>query len=703
MTLARWLIACAFFFLVPMAAAQGPPEAAPETAADISEIIKMLEDDQERARILKLLRLMAAQEAGAEEEPAARDWEDSLLGLAGSAWQGLEVSGAGLIQAFKRASLVLGALFTPLALELWPPYFLAVCGWGLFWLLAAWVLARRWGRFPPLDGSPGFSGRLKIFSRHFLIRAAPGLILIVSLILWPEPSSTASGVTADLAWSLSFLEVLVKGLFIYSSILHIALKAASALLAPLGEGPETLSGLSAPLARRLLSSWNFLAVHMTALAFIKDVFLDQFVLGRTYEMALLVLVAPIPLALTGKLWRLKSALAVRGEEETDGARQVYLTDRFVEKCWVFLSIGAVWLAAGGYILAAGAFWGRLAGSLAIFGLAVGVVMAARFLPASLAGPPRSEEGRRLLVSLDALAALAAALAAFLLVLAVWGLPLGRLLESGLAREILGRLLIIVLTVTALVLFLKFSRLATEWLLAVPALSGNRNWRTMAPLFLTGVRALGIFLAVVVVLELLGVNVGPILAGAGILGLGVGLGAQSLVKDFINGVSILSMDIIAVGDSVTIGGHNGTVDKVGLRSLRLRDANWNLIMIPNSSIDMIVNRTRGLAQSLLEVVMPPDAEPDELLALARAVADEFNADADWSPRLASPVTVVGVTDFSPGGTTIRLRLVAPAGEQWEPEWELRRRLKQRLLQAGHDSRAFAQVVVNIPPDGGKAPE
>jgi small conductance mechanosensitive channel len=177
---------------------------------------------------------------------------------------------------------------------------------------------------------------------------------------------------------------------------------------------------------------------------------------------------------------------------------------------------------------------------------------------------------------------------------------------------------------------------------------------------------------------------------------VGLGAQSLVKDLINGISILGMDIIAVGDYVTIGGHSGTVDKVGLRSLCLRDINWNLILIPNSSIDTIINRTRGLSYSFLEIVMPPDVDPDELLALARAVAEDFNADAGWRSRLAEPVTVVGVIGFDPDGTTIRLKLTAPAGKQWEPEWELRRRLKQRLLLAGHDSRAFARAVVNLVP-------
>jgi small conductance mechanosensitive channel len=379
-------------------------------------------------------------------------------------------------------------------------------------------------------------------------------------------------------------------------------------------------------------------------------------------------------------------------------RPAYLTDYIFRECWVFFSIGAIWLAAWAYLAEAAVFFsGRLLGSLAVVGLSLGAIKAARFLFANLVKPAPADESRRLLVTADSLIGLAVGLAAFCIILVIWGLPLGRLLENSLAREILGRALVISMTFAALVLFLKFNRLAAEWLLAVPALSGNRNWRTMAPLVITGTRGLAVFLAVVIVLERLGVNVGPILAGVGILGLGVGLGAQSLVKDLINGISILSMNIAAVGDNVTIGSHSGTVEQVGLRSLRLRDIYGDLILIPNSGIDTIINRAQGLSHRLLEIVMPPDADPDELLALTRAVAEGFNADAEWRPRLARPVAVVGVTGFDSDGTTIRLRLTTPAGEQWEPEWELKRRLKQRLLQAGHNSRAFARVVVNLVPE------
>ena len=697
-------IVCLLLLAVRPIAAQEPSPTA-ETAistADLPKVIEMLEDDQQRARVVNLLKLMAAGGAAAPAEPppAAETLEGTILELAGFTWREIKLSGTGLAQALNRATEGLKSLFTPRALELWPAYFQIIFVWGLFCLSVSWFVVRRWGRLPAVTAQLNYPTRLKLFLRHILVVAAPNMVLIVSLGLWPELSTTAPGITADLALSLVFLQTLVKHLFINFSLLYIALKAASALFAPTDD-TATLSGLPAPLALQFLSAWRFLAVYLAALFFFKEIFLDQFVLGRTYAVVLTLLVIPLPLVLTVKLWRLRGQVeaAFAWEPESEGEdRPAYLTDLMFRKCWAFFSIGALWLIALTYLAEATVFFSsRLLGSLAICGLAFGVIKVARFLFASLVKPAPADESRRLLVTLDSLVGLAVGLAAFFLILIIWGLPLGRLLENNLAREILGRVLVISMASAALILFLKFSRLAAEWLLAVPSLSGNRNWRTMAPLAITGARALAVFLAGVIILERLGVNVGPILAGVGILGLGVGLGAQSLVKDLINGISILSMNIAAVGDNVTIGSHSGTVEKVGLRSLRLRDIYGDLILIPNSGIDTIINRAQGFSHRLLEIVMPPDADPDELLALARAVAEDFNADVKWRPRLARPVTVVGVTGFNPDGTTIRLRLTTPAGEQWEPEWELRRRLKQRLLQAGHNSRAFARTVVNLGPE------
>ena len=702
------MIVCLFLLAARLAMAQEPP-AAPEAAfptADLPRIIEMLEDDQQRAQVLNLLKLMAASGAKAPgvapaepPPPAAEAWEGAIWELAGSTWQNIELSGPGLVQALNRAAEGLKSLFTPRALELWPAYFQAIFAWGLFCLLVSWFVARRWGRLPAIIADLNYPDRLGLFLRHILVVSAPNLVLIVSLGLWPKLPTTTPGITADLALSFIFLQALVKHLFINCSLLYIALKAASALLVPNGDD-ATLSGLPAPLAHRLLSAWRFLAIYLAALIFFKEIFLDQFVLGRTYAVVLALLVIPLPLVLTVKLWRLRSQVETTAKEPgiMCAGRPAYLTDYIFRECWVFFSIGAIWLAAWAYLAEAAVFFsGRLLGSLAVVGLSLGAIKAARFLFANLVKPAPADESRRLLVTADSLIGLAVGLAAFCIILVIWGLPLGRLLENSLAREILGRALVISMTSAALVLFLKFNRLAAEWLLAVPVLSGNRNWRTMAPLVITGTRGLAVFLAVVIVLERLGVNVGPILAGVGILGLGVGLGAQSLVKDLINGISILSMNIAAVGDNVTIGSHSGTVEQVGLRSLRLRDIYGDLILIPNSGIDTIINRAQGLSHRLLEIVMPPDADPDELLTLTRAVAEDFNADAEWRSRLARPVAVVGVTGFDSDGTTIRLRLTTPAGEQWEPEWELKRRLKQRLLQAGHNSRAFARVVVNLVPE------
>jgi small conductance mechanosensitive channel len=220
---------------------------------------------------------------------------------------------------------------------------------------------------------------------------------------------------------------------------------------------------------------------------------------------------------------------------------------------------------------------------------------------------------------------------------------------------------------------------------------------MTPLALTAVRALAVFTGVVVILERLGVNVGPILAGAGILGLGVGMGAQSLVKDVINGISILMMDTLSVGDYVTIGGRSGTVETVGLRTIRLRDAAGNLTVVPNSSVDTIVNMTRDYSQDLIEFTVPYDANPDDMLKLAGEVARSLSDDRDWQRYLMSPVDLMGVTAFDANGTTIRLKINTTAGNQWTVGRELRLRLKRKMLEAGYTSPWFGQSVFVLPGD------
>jgi|GEM_PF-318703 len=724
-------------FWGPLNPALAQQEATEAPPSEIQKTIDILESEERRQELITLLKLLAVLEeqkaatgtAGGEtisgvvpeEETAGpTDLKGYIRGLTGGAWRDLSSTGAGLRQSWRDVKDVFGALAQPWAVEIWRPYLLKAFVWGLACLIVTWLIIRKYGRPPEACFSHDFGDRLKALVKYVLIVAGPNLVLILSLLALPELSTTAPGVTADLATGFAFIHALIQHLFVNLSVLYISLRVAQALFTPSGEG-HCLINLHPVLSRHFLHSWRVFAVYTALFAFVKDTCLEQFANGSLYSVVLVFLTLPVPIYLTFRLVKLRrlvhliseaeasagamedsaDALANSEEEEDEAldrhpppARIDYLADIFIKKHWAPLAMGSVWLLSFISLLnpadAANRFGARLIGSLILIGLAALGVRLIRLLVLRLV-EEETEHGRRLVLHLDGLTnVLVWAVVAFLM-LSLWGFPLISVLENEITRDILSRAFTITVVIIVVGVFIRFSRLATEWLLAVPNLGQNRNWRTMAPLVLTAARSLAVFIGVVVVLERLGVNVGPILAGAGILGLGVGMGAQSLVKDVINGISILLMDTLAVGDWVVVGGKSGTVEALGLRTIRLRDSSGNLTVVPNSSVDTIVNMTKDYSQDLVEFVAPYDADPDAMLQMSREVARELSLDPAWRPYCITPATVVGVIGFDANGTTIRIKINTSAGNQWAVGRELRLRLKRRMLKDGLKSPWFGQNV------------
>ncbi len=716
------------------APSETPAKAAAKTAAaaepktsEIQKAIALLEDEQRRQELIKLLKLMAAledeskpaaAEAAAPEEPAPVGVKGYLQATTEEAWRDLTSFGAGLRQSWRETQSVFTALATRAAADVWRPYLLKICAWGLACLLATWVIIRRYGKLPKAEQAHGRFRRLKILARYVLVVAGPNLLLILSILAVPRLSTTAPGVTADLAIGFSFLHALIQYFFVSLSVVYILLQMAAALFTP-GEDGHCLVNIHPVLARHFLRSWRVFVIYNAAFIFIDETLLSHFAFGSFYTVTLIALTIPIPVYLTFRVLKLKrlvhlvneaeasagafedtgDALANSEEEEPGPVEPPkppldYRADLWFRRHWASLLIVCTWvltlISLINPIDASERFMGRLLVTLVMIGLALLAVRISRRLLRRLVDR-ETEHGRRLLMNVDNLANIVIWGLLTVGVLTTWGFPLGRVLHNEVTRDLMGRAFAIAVTIAALGVFIRFSRLATEWLLSVPNLGQNRNWRTMAPLMLTVVRSLAVFVGVVVVLERLGVNVGPILAGAGILGLGVGMGAQSLVKDVINGISILLADTLAVGDYVTISGKSGTVDALGLRTIRLRDAAGNLTVVPNSSVDTIVNMTRDYSQDLVEFIAPYDADPDWMLKLAAEVAQDLSQDPLWRRQLTSPVVVMGITAFDANGTTIRLKINTVPGSQWSVGRELRLRLKRQMLQDGLKSPWFGQNI------------
>jgi small-conductance mechanosensitive channel len=188
--------------------------------------------------------------------------------------------------------------------------------------------------------------------------------------------------------------------------------------------------------------------------------------------------------------------------------------------------------------------------------------------------------------------------------------------------------------------------------------------------------------VIRILAVLGWNVQPLLAGAGILGVALGFGAQSLVRDVIAGVFIIAEDQFGVGDLVEFQGRIATVEDLTVRSATLRDFNGHQLFVPNGELRIVVNRSRGWSRLAVDVPIPAGQDVDRALQLCSQVADAMNADPEWRGRLLDDIDVWGVETLGPADAVIRLVVRAQPGPHApEVAREVRRRVHHALTSAG----------------------
>lgn len=190
-----------------------------------------------------------------------------------------------------------------------------------------------------------------------------------------------------------------------------------------------------------------------------------------------------------------------------------------------------------------------------------------------------------------------------------------------------------------------------------------------------------------------IDIRPILAGAGILGLAISFGAQSLVKDIISGFFILIEDQFVVGDVIEAAGRTGTVERVTLRVVTLRDLRGVVHMIPNGQLTAVSNLTRSWSRAVVDIGVAYEANVDRALEVFREEANTLWEDPAWKPKLLGAPDVVGVDELGDSGVILRTMVRTQPGKQWECAREFRRRIKNRLDQEGIEI-PFPQRTVHI---------
>lgn len=198
---------------------------------------------------------------------------------------------------------------------------------------------------------------------------------------------------------------------------------------------------------------------------------------------------------------------------------------------------------------------------------------------------------------------------------------------------------------------------------------GRRANTLVQILKKIVRYFLYFIWVVITLDMFDINTGSILATAGIGGLAIGFGAQSLVKDIITGFFILLEDQYAVGDYVKIGNFEGIVEELGLRVTKLRDFSGELHILPNSSIQIVTNKNRGAMRALVEIAFSYDENIDRVVNVLEAVCQDIK---QTNENIIEGPTILGVTNLGEYDVKVTIVAKTKAMEQWSVEREIRKK-------------------------------
>jgi len=202
----------------------------------------------------------------------------------------------------------------------------------------------------------------------------------------------------------------------------------------------------------------------------------------------------------------------------------------------------------------------------------------------------------------------------------------------------------------------------------------------------------LFIAAMQILALLGVNMGPLLASAGVAGVAIGFGAQTLVKDFINGFFILAENQYDIGDTVKIAGVQGVVENMTLRRTVLRDADGTVHTVPSSDIQVVSNLTRDWTQLNLQVSVAYAVDSDKVIALLKQIGDELAHDPDFADLIVATPVVSGIDKVS--GNTVEYLMIVKTqpGSQFPVRRELQRRIKASFEKNGIEPGDPSRVIV-----------
>ena len=206
-------------------------------------------------------------------------------------------------------------------------------------------------------------------------------------------------------------------------------------------------------------------------------------------------------------------------------------------------------------------------------------------------------------------------------------------------------------------------------------------RTLLPMLRTALAITILIIVALTTLSQIGVNIAPLLAGAGIIGVAIGFGSQKLVQDLITGLFLLLEDAMQVGDAVTLAGVSGVVENLSIRTIRLRAGDGSLHIIPFSSVTMVNNTNRGLGNAAVSVTVAAREDPDEVGEVLKAIVEEMRDDPKFKPMILSDLQLWGVDKVDGASAVLVGQIVCTDSGRWGVQREFNRRYKKRFAELG----------------------
>jgi moderate conductance mechanosensitive channel len=217
--------------------------------------------------------------------------------------------------------------------------------------------------------------------------------------------------------------------------------------------------------------------------------------------------------------------------------------------------------------------------------------------------------------------------------------------------------------------------------SLDALERAKRARTLGSVVNNVLSVLVISIAILMVLRELHMDITPVLTGAGIVGLAVGFGAQTLVRDIISGFFLILEDQVRVGDVAAINGTGGLVEAINLRTIVLRDGEGTVHVFPNGAIQTLANRSKDFSYYVIDLDISYREDPDRVATVLREIAEALRAEPAFAPFILEPLEINGVDAFRDWSIVLKMRIKTVPLKQWDVGREFRKRIKKRFEQEG----------------------